>query len=561
MPSLIEINLESGNPRGFPLKRTETVIGRDPLCDMLIDSQGVSRRHARIICRDDRYYIDDLESVNGTYLNRERVRKPMLLHDGDTIHFYRVSGIFRADGTLESGKPGDSGLSDPLESRTPVKSVLRSTQSVDFASVRAETHEQRLRAVIKVVESLGRSLVLEDVLANILDGLFEVFPQSRRGNIWLLNEESSRPELRATKQTGSQTLCSDSLGPLASTISADVIAKRQAILSVDELDQDASESIFDFKLRSSICAPLSGPHGDILGAICIDSDDGDNPFCQEDLAVLTGVTAVAGQATEYARQHERLIQKAMDFAIEKTRRERAEDELAAAESIQRTLYPAADPIVDGFDIAGQVVPTEKGCGDYYDFIPLPDGRLVIAVGDVSGHGLGAALYMVQTRSYIRAHAALGLDVCELLERVNRLLCEDLVHGTFVTMFLAVLDPVRRELSWSSAGHPAFRLDSQGRTVQLPPTNMVLGVLSDIRFESRTLTLHSGDVIVLPTDGVYENQNSDGELFGRDRMLAEIAARRTSSAGTLIDCLCEACCRFSGETPILDDMTCAVIKVE
>ena len=109
MPSLIEINLETGKPKGFLLKRQETVVGRDPLCDMLIESQGISRRHARIVFRDESYYIDDLESVNGTYVNRERIRKPTLLCDGDTIHFYRVSGIFRIDGATSGVRPGDSG--------------------------------------------------------------------------------------------------------------------------------------------------------------------------------------------------------------------------------------------------------------------------------------------------------------------------------------------------------------------------------------------------------------------------------------------------------------------
>jgi len=558
--SSIELTMDSNDLRGYPLKRPETIVGRDPLCDLLIDSQGVSRRHARIFRRDDQYFIDDLESINGTFLNRERVRKPTLLRDGDTIHFYRVSGVFRADGHVEAARPGDGGLYSPIESPTPAKSILRNTHELDATATDSGTHEQRLHAVLKVVESLGQSLGLDDVLANILDGLFEVFPQSRRGNIWLINEETGKPELRATKQTGSQTLCSDSFGPLASTISSEVISNRKAILSVDELNEDASESIFDFQRRSSICAPLTRPDGEVLGAICIDSDDGDNPFDEEDLEVLTGVTAVAGQAIEHSRQHERLIQSAVDFAVEKTRRERAEGVLQTAESIQRTLYPASNPEVDGFDIAGKAISTEKGCGDYFDFIPLADGRLLIAVGDVSGHGLGAALYMVQTRSYIRAHAAQGLEVSELLSRVNRLLCEDLVNGTFVTMFLAILDPVRRELSWSSAGHPGFRLNADDEIEHLAATNLVLGLIPDIVYESKTLHLNSGDMLALPTDGFYETQNRSGKFFGRDRMLDEITNCRHISSAEVIDSLCDSCREFAGDAPILDDMTCVLIKV-
>lgn len=564
MPS-IEINLGAEGVRTFPLKSHETIVGRNHYCDLLIDAHGVSRRHSRIFNRGDEFFVEDLNSINGTYLNRERVHEPTVLQDGDTIHFYRVSGVFRIDAVPDAvvdqrREPGFE-PSIPIESQTPANVVRTNTTAVPQGSSISGSVEQRLQAVLKVVGSLGRSLNLDEVLANILDGLFDVFPQSRRGNIWLIDDDGDVPVLRATKQTGSQTLCSDSLGPLKMSIADDVIAQRQAILSVDEMDDEHSESIFDFRLRSSICAPLTGPHDEILGAICIDSDDGDRPFSEADLDVLTSVSAVAGQATEYARQHERLVDNAIKYAIEKERRRRAEEKLGIAESVQQSLYPSSRPAISGFDIAGDAFPTEEGCGDYYDFIPLPDGRLAIAVGDVSGHGIGAALYMVQTRSYIRAYVAQGLGVDEVLTRVNQQLCADMLAGTFVTLFLAILDPETRQLTWSSAGHPGFRLNAQDNDDEVKATNLVLSLLDDVKYEAATIQLEPGDILILPTDGIYEAASVDQKLFGRERMLQCVKDARGLSSEEIIVALSEACRDFAGDNPIHDDMTCVLIKVE
>lgn len=554
---VLEISVAPGDVRTISLKPGETIVGRDPVCDVPIDSGSVSRRHARIFQQGNSFYVDDLQSVNGTYLNRDRIRKPTPLSDGDTIHFYRVSGTFRVDGVGSETAEINRDLFAPLDPPTPPTGAQRNTTTVESNS---SDDSERLKAILQVVESLGRSLDLDEVLANILDGLFEVFSQSRRGNIWLIDRKTHELELRATKQTGSQTLCSSSLAPLSSNISRDVIAQRQAVLSVDELSEDAAVSVFDDHLRSSICAPLLGPGEVAIGAICIDSDDGDDPFDQQDLDVLTSVSAVASQGIEYARQHARLVQSALDVAEEKAKREHAERELEIAESIQRTLYPSRNPELAGFDIAGKVISTEKACGDYYDFIPLHDGRLAIAVADVSGHGLGAALHMVQTRSYIQANAELDLDVAELMTRVNRLLCIDLMNGAFVTMFLGVIDPVARELTWASAGHPGFRVPANEPSGKLMPPNVIAGWNPKETYESVTTPLNTGDIIILPTDGVFEAGNPELELFGVDRMLQHVEANRMSSSAELIDSLYETCRMFAGDEEFQDDMTCVLIKV-
>lgn len=134
-------------------------------------------------------------------------------------------------------------------------------------------------------------------------------------------------------------------------------------------------------------------------------------------------------------------------------------------------------------------------------------------------------------------------------------------GTFVTLFLAILDPATRQLTWSSAGHPGFHLDADGNYKEVRATNLVLSLLDDVRYESATLQLEPGDMLVLPTDGIYEATSVDKELFGRDRMLQCVRDARQSTSEEIITVLAEACRRFAGDNPIHDDVTCVLIKVE
>ena len=556
MPFL-EVNFGREGTQVFKLKPEETIVGRYPFCDVLLDVHGVSRRHSRISRRGNDYFIDDLNSINGTYVNKERVESPVPLKEGDTIHFYRISAIYRHE------EPEISEESR-IESPTPAVTLrTNGTEQVNPATPATESSGSaavRLEAVLQVVSSLGRGLDLNEVLESILDGLFEVFPQSRRGHIWLLDEETGDPILRAIKQTGSQTQCSDSFGPLRMRIAEDVIRQGKSLLSVEEIDEEFSFSALDERLQSQICAPLVGPLDQRLGAICIDSDDGDRPFGQSDLDILTCVTLVAGQAVEYALQHENLVQRAIDFTQEKSRRSRAEEKLSEAESIQRTLYPSSDPQLPGFDIAGEAYPTEEGCGDYFDFIPLSDGRLAVTVGDVSGHGLGAALYMVETRAFVRAFAAQGLEPAELLAAVNRQISAEVAEGAFVTLFYGVIDPVKKTLTYASAGHLGFLLGLGGDYVKLPSTGLVLGFLPECDFELKTVSLQPGTVLALPTDGFFEVTDSDRQLLGADRMMATVDRARSQSASDIITSLFQSCREFSEHAPLQDDMTCVLVKI-
>ncbi len=238
----------------------------------------------------------------------------------------------------------------------------------------------------------------------------------------------------------------------------------------------------------------------------------------------------------------------------------ARHELELARKVQKRLFPRAAPEVLGFDLAGSVLPAEETCGDYYDFIPLPDGRIGIVLGDVSGHGLGPALIMVETRACLRTLLQSLDDVQEILNRINQLLVHDLETGRFVTLLLAILDPATRSLTYSAAGQPAYHFSSSGQVTRLDNSGMVLGLLADAGIPpGERITLAPGELIFLATDGLQETHTNDGSMFGIEQALDLVRTNQHKPSREILEELNAAAVRFRDGAPQEDDVTMVVIK--
>jgi len=258
------------------------------------------------------------------------------------------------------------------------------------------------------------------------------------------------------------------------------------------------------------------------------------------------------------------------FIRDITERKRAERELRenkeqfrVARDIQQRLFPKAAPNLPSFEIGGASYPAEATGGDYFDYLPMLNGRLGIVLGDVTGHGVGPALLMAETRAYLRVLAGRREDVGEILTRANGVLAEDVGSERFVTLFLVRLDPQTKSLAYASAGHPpAHVLDSAGKVKQaLPRTGIPLGMRPDTQYTSSpSLPLETGDIILLLTDGIEEALSPDGELFGSQRALDVVREHRAKSAQQIVDQLYQAVRTFSGTTTQNDDITAVAIKV-
>lgn len=258
------------------------------------------------------------------------------------------------------------------------------------------------------------------------------------------------------------------------------------------------------------------------------------------------------------------------FIRDVTMRKRAEREIResqeqfrVAREIQQRLFPKSAPLLEGFDIAGATYPAEATGGDYFDYLPMLNDRWGIIVADVTGHGVGPALLMAETRAYLRVLAGRREDVGEILTRANGVLAEDVGSERFVTLFLARLDPKERTLVYASAGHPpAYVLDAAGKVKQtLPRTGVPLGIQPDTKYlPAAEIKLESGDLLLALTDGIEESAAVDDSLFGIERLLEVVRARQKEPAQQIVHALYAASREFSQNTPQMDDVTAIVIKV-
>ncbi|HEY3969418.1 MAG TPA: SpoIIE family protein phosphatase [Planctomycetaceae bacterium] len=267
-----------------------------------------------------------------------------------------------------------------------------------------------------------------------------------------------------------------------------------------------------------------------------------------DFVTFAGVGCLASIAQDrWRRAHRSLVE--------------VEDEIAVARRIQLRLFPSAAPSAPGFEIAGSCVPASATGGDFYDYIPMPGGELGISIGDVSSHGLGPALVMALIRAYLRALALTQADPGVVLGEANQILCNDLEEGRFATVMLCALHTGTRTLAYAAAGHEGYVLDDTGIVATMTSTGLPLGIDSSRPNPSGpTVSLKSGQIVLLMSDGITEAESAERELFGLPRAVEIVQKYRQRPAAEIVAAMLEAARDFSRPAPQNDDMTVVVIKV-
>jgi serine phosphatase RsbU (regulator of sigma subunit) len=237
-------------------------------------------------------------------------------------------------------------------------------------------------------------------------------------------------------------------------------------------------------------------------------------------------------------------------------------DLAVAREIQLGLLPTTDPQIEGFEITGMNRPADQTGGDYYDWQEMPDGRLAVALADVSGHGIGPALVMAVCRAYARSTATTTPEPCAFLARLNDLLHRDLPAGRFITFVLAILSP-DGTASLISAGHGPTLLfrKATGSVTQFNGDGIPLAISSGESYgPSNVLSLEEGDILVMLTDGFFEwTRPSDQEQFGIPRLQGVLRASSHLNSPDILRALDETVCQFAAGSTQPDDMTAIVIK--
>jgi serine phosphatase RsbU (regulator of sigma subunit) len=321
--------------------------------------------------------------------------------------------------------------------------------------------------------------------------------------------------------------------------------------SRDERFQDA-DSVVGSRIESALCVPLISKD-EVHGAIYLDLRDQGRSYAESDLQWLVGVSAQAGLAIKVSLLH--------NESLEKRQRER---DLEIARSIQMNLLPRSMPSIPGFDFSGMSRPALMVGGDYYDVAPLGEDSVVLAIADVSGKGIPAAILVASVRSAVRIEArSLSFeDIVTVVTRLNESVCDETMSNMFVTMVLAVLDASTRRLTFCNAGHshPILRTP-EGTITQLQAGGCFLGIDPDMKIEAETVALPPGSLLVFYTDGVTDALNVEGEPYGLERLIEYIEAHHAEAAEVFVEGLDAAVREYQGDAESFDDFTVLVVRAE
>ena len=312
------------------------------------------------------------------------------------------------------------------------------------------------------------------------------------------------------------------------------------------------------QLQAELLLPLS-LNRQLLGIMSLGPKQSEEPYSNSDIRLLDSVAVQTGLALENGRLTEAIKKEVA--AREKQRRE-----LELASEVQQRLFPQEYPPIAGIDYAGGCRPALRVGGDYYDFILRTNTGLGIAIGDVSGKGIPAALLMATLRAFLRGQTLQQRsDLAGIMANLNALLFESSAANRYATFFYGELDCSSRALTYVNCGHNApmiFRQSDAGATVlRLDTGGPVIGLMEDCLFQQACVALETGDVLVGYTDGISEAMNGDDEEWGEERLMDVVRANRTDTARTLIGRLMDAADSFVSGAPQHDDMTLVVVRLQ
>jgi len=311
-----------------------------------------------------------------------------------------------------------------------------------------------------------------------------------------------------------------------------------------------SQSILDLRLVSVMCAPLTTAD-ETLGVLYVDSRASTKGFTKGDLELFTTLGSQCGQAIKNAE----LVQAYLD-------QQRLKQELHVAKDIQQGMLPRKIIERPRIEIAGFSRPCDETGGDYFDYINMRDRHMGVVIGDVSGHGIGAALFMTTARALLRAFTYKVNNPAEVLGEVNRFLERDMPTGSFMTLFFAEIDTRTGALRYASAGHnPCFIFRKRTASFEdLEKTGPGLGIIEGIDYAiGETTPLAPGDILLLYTDGIPEAMSPDKELFGEERMKHLLAGLQERSPSEIVSQLVRAVTEFTQREEFEDDLTLVVVK--
>jgi serine phosphatase RsbU (regulator of sigma subunit) len=540
--TLIVVN-PSGTRSRVPLTPVPFTIGRQSDNNLILRDNRASRNHARIVLDAGEYYVEDLKSSHGIFVNGVKVARQKL---------------YAAD-RIEFGFPDSYSLIFSFED-DEIQKILDQFSAPRAASAGAG-NLAKLRALVEVARALQNSLSTEDVLAAVVDAALAITGFER--GFLLLNDAGTLVVNVARDRYGGP-ISKDSLDVPVETIQRALHQRRELLsmtLDINAADFSNQTVDGDDNLRSVVCVPLVRVRTgstqetcvitsktDTVGLIYLDSRQTAVDLSSGNRELLQTLALEASTILENARLLE-----------EERIKHRMEEELSIAREIQMSLLPRKLPAEGWFRVAGSSIPSHEVGGDCFDVRQINPGMWAAVVTDVSGKGVSSALLAALLQGSFLLASDGTPDIERMMSRINLFLNERTEGEKYATVFYCTLS---REgiLRWANAGHVTpFLVRSNGDLLTLKTTGMPLGMLDIDQYSVETIQMNPGDKILAYSDGLSEAQNADGHFFETSRMKRILTAKAGDSAAELHSALMEQVESFTEGTVQHDDITALVME--
>jgi sigma-B regulation protein RsbU (phosphoserine phosphatase) len=549
MPREILIQGSDGKSTNYQLTGDRVTLGRSSTTELCFaDDAGLSRQHMALERDGDDWTVQDLGSKNGTQVNNIPLKGKLKLKPGDRITAGHLVIVYddRASTPAQTGPVGGAvvfyeiGESEAPSTSTVVTSLEGALSDQTIVKDTGGRGAAQMKALIHAGQELATNRPLSELFKKILDLSIEAVG-AQRGVLMTL--EADRLVVRANKGEGFR---------ISSAVRDRVLKEKNSLLVKDTQMDDAFRerlSIVEQKVRTLMAVPLQ-TKDQIIGLIYLDSPFFIREFTVDDLNLITVMANTAAIRIEHARLVE----------VEQAERIMARD-LDQAADIQRRNLPSEPPVVAGADIAGYNAPCRTVGGDYYDFFTYENGRVAMALGDVSGKGMPASLMMMGLQA--RVQQALfdePEDLGAAMTRINKITCPKCPSNRFITFFFCVMDPKTGRVAYANAGHnPPLLVRANKEIEMLPGGGPPLGILPTAQYAAQEVTMQQGDLLAIYSDGVTEANNPQEEEFGEDRFGELLAANQTKSAEQIMGEVNAALVSWAEGGPPADDITLVVAK--
>ena len=540
----------------FPLRESIVSIGRGPDNTIQIIDSHMSRRHTLLIYNNRQWLVRDLGSKNGTLHNGESVEGDQLLQNGDQLLVGDTTFSFENPAPTPRGADTTSNVRmlDDKGQITP-NQVMKMRQELGdeddltgvISSVR--TDDATLNLLYQVSDMMSSLLDLGVLLDRILE-LIERFLSPDRVSVLLYDEQHQvlMPRMVRRRDSANQEEL-----VISNSIIDCAVREHLAVLVGDapsDVRFKASESIVVQRIHSAICAPLLDKN-EVLGVVYLDRRSAVGRYQEKDLKLVTIIANQAAMALANSRLHTNLL------------RQRAhERDFEIARNIQENLLPLRCPEMPGFEAHGVSEPARMVGGDYFDLIPIDNDRVVLAIADVSGKGVPAAILLsaVRTAVQIEVRNWSGSSLLPVVNRLNQMVCRDTSTSIFVTMVLGVLNTRERTFSFCNAGHvQPILCHANGQVERLEASGCFLGILPGAEYEQAEVALEPGSLLALYSDGVTDLANERQEIFGQGRLIDLLRQNQHQSVEQITRIIQDRTNSFSGSTEPFDDFTLLLVR--